>query len=95
MTVQTSINVTYMCISECVMDISRSTLQILIAVLFGTRAQCEVSTEDDLNVTAAVMPFSDSVKLLGVTLDSWSDDGLAHHWSSTTTCVHCITSALC
>jgi len=29
-----------------------------------------MSTVDELNVTGAVVPFSDIVKLLGVTLDS-------------------------
>ena len=41
------------------------------AVLFGTRAQREkMPTACGLNITGAVVPCHDTVKLLGVTLDS-------------------------
>jgi len=41
------------------------------AVLFGTRAQREkMPIACGLNITGAVVPFHDTVKLLGVTLDS-------------------------
>jgi len=54
-----------------------------------------MSTADDLNVTEAVVPLSDTVKLLGVILDS----GLTMDWYVTGVLpharMHCVTSALC
>jgi len=79
MAVRPSVNVTYTGISECVADVSRWFLEngLLLnptkteAVLFGTRAQREkMPTACGLNITGAVVPFHDTVKLLGVTLDS-------------------------
>ena len=90
MAVRPSVNVTNTGISECVADVSRWFLEngLLLnptkteAVLFGTRAQSEkMPTACGLNITGTVVPFHDTVKLLGVTLDS-SDDGPARRWSS-------------
>ena len=55
--------------------------------MFGTRAQHQkMPTEDGLNVTGAVVPFHDTAKLLGVTLDSgltmdWHITGVLHSYN--------------
>jgi len=66
-------------ISRCVEDVARWFLEnrLLLnpskteAVLFGTRVQREkIQTANGIDIAGTVVPFSDTVKLLGVTLDS-------------------------
>jgi hypothetical protein len=66
-------------LSECVDDVTRWFLEngMLLnptkteAVLFGTRPQrAKVDTSAGIRVAGTTVPFSESVKLLGVTLDS-------------------------
>ena len=79
MAVRPRANVTFIAMSECVNDIARWFLEngLLLnpakteAVLFGTDIQREkVSIASSIDVAGTVVPYRDSVKLLGVTLDS-------------------------
>jgi len=72
-------NVTFIAMSECVNDVARWFLEnsLLLnpakteAVLFSTDIWREkVSTASAIDVAGTVVPFRDSVKLLGVTLNS-------------------------
>jgi len=66
-------------VSECVEDVARWFLEngLLLnpakteAVLFGTKAQRDkIPSARGIDITGTVVPFRNSVKLLGVTLDS-------------------------
>jgi len=79
MAVRPSTDVTFTAVSECVEDIARWFLEngLLLnpakteAVLFGTKTQRdEIPSASDIDITGTVVPFRDSVKLLGVTLNS-------------------------
>jgi len=79
MAVRPSTDTTFQSLSRCVEDVARWFLEngLLLnpakteAVLFGTSAQRKkVPTASGIDVAGAVVPFRDTVKLLGVTLDS-------------------------
>ena len=79
MAVRPSTDVTFTAVSECVEDIARWFLEngLLLnpakteAVLFGTKTQRDkIPSASDIDITGTVVPFRDSVKLLGVTLNS-------------------------
>ena len=70
---------TFKAVSECVEDVARWSLEngMLLntakteAVLFGTKAQREkIPVASGTDAAGTVVPFHDTVKLLGVTLDS-------------------------
>jgi len=70
---------TLVALSNCVADVNRWLLEngMLLnpgkteAVLFGTRPQREkIDTASGIDVAGVIVPFSDSVKLLGVKLDA-------------------------
>jgi len=79
MAVRPGAHTTFEALSMCVNDVARWFLEngLLLnpnkteAVLFGTSAQRKkIPTAGGIDVTGAVVPFRDTVKLLGVTLDS-------------------------
>jgi len=79
MAVRPGAHTTFEALSVCVNDVARWFMEngLLLnsdkteAVLFGTSAQRKkISTAGGIDVTGAVVPFCDTVKLLGVTLDS-------------------------
>ena len=79
MAVQASADTTFQSLSMCVDDVARWFLEngLLLnltkteAVLFGTTTQRKkIPTASGIDVAGSVVPFSDTVKLLGVTLDS-------------------------
>jgi len=78
MAVRPGAHTTFEALSVCVNDVSRWFLEngLLLnpdkteAVLFGTSAQRKIPTAGGIDVTGVVVPFRDTVKLLGVTLDS-------------------------
>ena len=78
MVVRPRADVTYKTVSECVEDVARWFLEngLLLnpakteVVLFGTKAQREkIPVASGIDVAGTVVPFHDTVKLLGVTLD--------------------------
>jgi len=79
MAVRPSADVTFAAVSKCVEDVARWFFEngLLLnpakteAVLFGTKAQRDkIPSASGTDITGTVVPFRDSVKLLGVTLDS-------------------------
>jgi len=79
MAVRPGAHMTFEALSVCVNDVARWFLEngLLLnpdkteAVLFGTSARWKkIPTAGGIDVTGAVVPFCDTVKLLGVTLDS-------------------------
>jgi len=79
MAVRPSADVTFTAVSECVEDVARWFLEneLLLnpakteAVLFGTKTQRDkIPSASGIDITGTVVLFRDSVKLLGVTLDS-------------------------
>ena len=80
--------------SLCVDDVCRWFLEnrLLLnpskteAVLFGTRIQCDkVLTSGDTDIVGTLVPFRDTVKLLGVMLDS----ALSMDWHITEVVLSC------
>jgi len=97
-------------VSECVEDVARWFLEngLLLntakteAVLFGTKAQLDkIPCACGIDITGRVVPFRDSVKLPGVTLDSvltmdrQSDTSRKSYASAAITHAHCATSDRC
>ena len=79
MTLRPCAGPTFDALSHCVNDVNRWFLENCLmlnpgkteAVLFGVRAQRnKIDTASGIDVAGAIVPFSESVKLLGITLDA-------------------------
>jgi len=90
--VRPSADVTFTAVSECVEDVARWFLEngLLLnpakteAVLLGTKVQRDkIPSASGTDITGTVVPFRDSVKLFGVTLDSVLIIHPFHPWTDT------------